>query len=91
MAVVRAGRACEACKGDGQGRGIGRGEGRQGLAAGPEGWWDRIGRWLEQGPPWAPVVRPWGWAGGCRGLERATYDWLAGQGGGVPSRSGDIC
>ena len=75
----------------GQGQGIGRREGCQGLSAGPGGWWARIDPCREQGLPWAPVVRLWSWAGGCRGPEWATYYWLAGQGGDGPSSLGDIC
>ena len=91
--VVRcvARRARKACKDDGQGRGVGRGEGLQGLSASPGGWWARIDPWLGQGPPWSTVVRPWSWAGGSRGPKWATLGWLAGQGCGGLSRSEDIC
>ena len=91
LAGGRAWRACEECQGDGQGRGIGRGVGLQGLSAGAGGWWARIDPFLEQGLPWAPVVRLRSWARGCRWPEWATYDWLACQGGGGPSSFSDIC
>ena len=74
-------RARKACKDDGQGRGVGRGEGLQGLSAGPGGWWARIDPWLGQGPPWSTVVRPWSWAGGLPGAKIG-HSWLAGGPGG---------
>ena len=63
---VRAGCAGGVCEGGVPGRGSGRGEAPQWLAAGLVGWEGWGSPWLEEGLPCSPVVRPCSWAEGCR-------------------------